>query len=139
MAGVDQGVSVSWEAIGAIGALIVGLGAVGGQIGTWYKTKFLTDEHEKKLTSHDEQFADIMGKLQQLSDNKAGRDEMRAAVADLKDTFKNSIADMERKVDASDSRVERTVTTLVSTVTSQITTLTARIDAMMQRSRAHSP
>ena len=133
-----EGIGLSWEALGAIGALILGLGAIGGQIGTWYRTSFLTEEHGKKLDDHDQQLADIMGHIQKLSDSKAGRDEMRAVVADLKDTIKGSMEAMERKVDASDSRVERTVATLVNSLTTQMTTLTTRIDAMMQRSRAHT-
>jgi hypothetical protein len=129
MAGVEAlGGAVTWAEVGSIFAAV---GALGTALYGSFATKFKTDDNAKAIEA-------LMSRVQELSDNKAGRDEMRAAVTDIKETMARSIEAMERKIDASDSRVERTVTTLSSALTAQISTLGSRIDAMMTRSRAHA-
>jgi predicted PurR-regulated permease PerM len=117
-----------WVAVGAIVAAIL---AILGFVGTWFRVEYRTEDNAKQLDA-------LMNRVQHLFDTKAGRDEMKQAIADLS-----------RSIDASDARVEKTVTSLASSLTSQITTLatsmtgqithlTTRIDAMMQRTRSTS-
>jgi hypothetical protein len=117
-----------WVAVGAIVAAIL---AILGFVGTWFRVEYRTEDNSKEIDA-------LVVKVQQLYDTKAGRDEMKQAMADLS-----------RSIDASDARVEKTVaglatsltsqiSTLTTSMTGQITHLTTRIDAMMQRSRSTS-